>query len=427
MPVFALLDCNNFYASIERVFDARLHKQPVIVLSNNDGIIIARSAEAKALGIGMAIPVFQVRRIIEKHNVIVRSANFELYGDMSSRVMELLEDFSSDIQVYSIDEAFFLVSDYTPLRQFGENLCEHVRKCTGLPVSVGFAKTKTLAKLANHLCKKTGAIVDFYNAGEAEVEQALAQIPVEEIWGVGPSSANKLKKHGITTALALRNIDLQWLQKKLSIVGTRTVLELRGEVCYGLTHTHDELSGRKTLACSRSFGKVVTTKQELREAVSLFVARAAERLRKHGFAAGTLSLKLNTDRFSKSQEYRANTAHYKAVFASDTDTELIRWALDCLDRAFCPGLGYKKAGVTLSELIPFHAANARLVGENHCQRMHYLMNTIDKMNRRWGRDTVHSAALVKKPLKKKENTWHGKSDMDRSGSYTTRFEEILKI
>jgi DNA polymerase V len=425
MSVFALLDCNNFYASVERVFDARLHKRPVVVLSNNDGIIIARSAEAKALGIGMAIPVFQVRNIIEKNSVIVRSANFELYGDMSARVMELLEDFSPDIQVYSIDEAFFFVPGSTPLKNFGENLRERVRKCTGLPVSIGFAKTKTMAKLANYLCKKTGEIIDFYNAGDAEIERALALIPVEEIWGVGPASANKLKKHGITTALALRNIDLQWLHKKLSIVSTRTVLELRGKVCYGLTHTPDELSGRKTIACSRSFGKVVTTKEELHEAVSFFVTRAAERLRRHGFAAGVLSLKLNTDRFGKS-EYRANAARYRSAFASDTDTELIRWALDCLDRVFCPGLGYKKAGVTLSELVPFHTANARLVGEDHCRRMHYLMNTIDKMNLRWGRDTVHSAALVKKP-KKKKDTWHGKSDMGRSGSHTTRFEEILKI
>jgi DNA polymerase V len=426
MNVFGLLDCNNFYASVERVFDARLHKRPVVVLSNNDGVIIARSAEAKALGIGMAIPVFQVRDVIEKHKVIVRSANFELYGDMSARVMELLEGFSPDIQIYSIDEAFFLVPDSTPLKTFGEDLRERVRKCTGLPVSVGFAGTKTMAKLANHLCKKTGEIVDFYNAGEAEMEQALALIPVEEIWGVGPASANKLKKHGIATALALRNIDLQWLHKKLSIISTRTVLELRGKVCYGLTHTPDELSGRKTIACSRSFGKVVATRQELREAVSFFVTRAAERLRKHGFAAGALSLQLNTDRFSKSQEYRANSARYNSAFASDADTELIRWALDCLDRVFCPGLGYKKAGVTLSELVPFHAANSRLVGEDHCRRMHYLMNTIDKMNLRYGRDTVHSAALVKKS-KKKKDTWHGKSDMDRSGSHTTRFEELLRI
>ena len=182
MTVFALLDCNNFYASVERVFDARLHKRPVVVLSNNDGIIIARSQEAKDLGIGMAIPVFQVRNIIEKNNVIVKSANFELYGDMSSRVMELLEDFSPDVQIYSIDEAFFLVPDSTPLEKFGEEIRERVRKFTGLPVSIGFAKTKTLAKLANYLCKKTGEITDLYNISDAELERALASIPVAEIW-----------------------------------------------------------------------------------------------------------------------------------------------------------------------------------------------------------------------------------------------------
>jgi DNA polymerase V len=427
MPVFALLDCNNFYASVERVFDARLHKRPVVVLSNNDGIVIARSQEAKDLGIGMAIPVFQVKNIIEKNNVIVKSANFELYGDMSSRVMELLEDFSPDIQIYSIDEAFFLVPGSVPLKKFGEEIREKVRKFTGLPVSVGFAKTKTLAKLANHICKKTGEITDLYNLSDAELERALAAIPVEEIWGVGPSSVRELKKHGINTALALRNTSLRWIHETLTILSARTALELQGKPCYGLTHTPDELAGRKAVSCSRSFGKVVTDRGEMREAVSFFVTRAAERMRKIGFAAGALSIKLNTDRFDKRREYRANKAIYRSAFPSDTDAELLRWAMDCLDRAYCPGLGYKKAGITLYDLVPFHSANARLVGEGHCQRLHHLMNTVDKMNRRWGRDTVHSASLVKKAMNKKEDTWHGRSNMNRSGAHTTRFQEVIKI
>jgi DNA polymerase V len=237
----------------------------------------------------------------------------------------------------------------------------------------------------------------------------------------------ELRKHGITTALALRNTSLRWIHETLTILSARTALELQGKPCYSLTHTPDELAGRKAVSCSRSFGKVVTDAREMREAVSFFVTRAAQRMRKIGFAAGALSLKLNTDRFDKRREYRANKAIYRSAFPSDADGELLRWAMDCLDRAYHPELGYKKAGITLYDLVPFHSANARLVGENQCRRMHHLMSTVDKMNRRWGRDTVHPASLVKKAMKKKEDTWHGRSNMNRSGAHTTRYAEIIKV
>jgi DNA polymerase V len=426
MTAFALLDCNNFYASVERVFDARLHKRPVVVLSNNDGIIIARSQEAKDLGIGMATPVFQSKDIIEKHNVILKSANFELYGDMSARVMELLEEFSDDIQIYSIDEAFFIVPSFQPLVDYGAQIRERVRKCTGLPVSIGFAPTKTLAKLANYIGKRTGEIVDLYNASEKEVERALGGIPVGEVWGIGPSSAKKLHRHGIMTALALRNLDLDWARKNMNVLSSRTVLELRGRACYPLMHTPDELSARQAVTCSRSFGKTVTTKEEMREAVAYFVTRAAERMRRLGFAAGVVSVHVKTDRF-KTRGYYANHATFKAAMPSDANPELLRWAMDCLDRIYRDNCGYKKAGVILTDLVPFATANARLIDEEHTRRMHGLMQAMDTVNRRWGRDTVMFTRLKEREARRKNNSWHGRSDENRSGSHTTNFDETRTI
>jgi DNA polymerase V len=427
MTAFALLDCNNFYASVERVFDARLHKRPVVVLSNNDGCIIARSQEAKDLGIGMAVPLFKVKDIIEKNGVFVKSANFELYGDMSSRVMELLEDFSPGIEIYSIDEAFFTVPDSGSLKEFGEKISKEVKKCTGLPVSIGFAGTKTLAKLANYLGKKSGKIVDFYNAPETDLERALAATPVEAVWGIGHRCAKKLKQHGIVTALALRNTDLNWARKTLSVLGARTVLELRGTPCYELTHTPDELAARQAVTCSRSFSKVVTSKQELKEAVSMFLSRAAERMRKIGFAAGALSVHVSTDRFKTRDGYYSNSATYSSSVPSNANPELLGWALDCLERIYHPDFGYKRAGIVLSDLIPFAEANARLIDENHCRRMHNLMAVVDGLNRRWGRDTVHFTTLEEKKIRKRKEGWYGKSDVNKAGSHTTNFDEVCGI
>lgn len=424
MAAFGLIDCNNFYASVERVFDAKLHRRPVVVLTGGEnGIIIARSQEAKALGIGMAQPVFEVRDIIRKNSVIVRTANFELYADMSSRVMGLLEEFSTDIQIYSIDEAFFLVPGSVPLKTFGEQVRRRITRGTGLPVSLGFARTKTLAKLANHLGKVSGKVVDLYNAPESEIERVLAETPVGEIWGVGPNTTKKLIKQGITTALALRDLDLGWTAKKLSVVGVRTVLELRGTSCYSLTNTPDELSGRQSVTCSRSFSKPVVDKSEMRRAVSGYVTRAAERMRRLGFAAGRLTVSVNTSRFKQTEKFYGKSAVYTSHSPSDSTSELIAWAMDCLDRIYKPGLNYKKAGVTLTYLVPYKNSNARLVDERECVRSHRLMNVIDKMNLRWGRDTVLYAAMLEKNVRRKTD----EPKSSRSGSHTTRYEEMMKI
>lgn len=424
MP-FGLLDCNNFYASVERVFNAALHKRPVVVLTGGEnGIIIARSQEAKDLGIGMAQPVFEVRELIKKAGVITRTANFELYADMSSRVMGLLEEFSPDIQIYSIDEAFFLAPERESLTEFGEKIRKRIRGGTGLPVSVGFARTKTLTKLANLLSKKANAVVDLYNASESELENILAQTPLPDIWGVGPSSVKKLENQGITNALALRNVDLKWMRKSHNIVSARTVQELRGIPCYSLTRMPDELSGRQSVTCSRSFSQAIISKTDLRRMVAGFATRTAERLRRLEFAAGRLTVSVNTSRFKRAPgEFYSSHAVYTSNSPSDSTSELIAWAMDCLDRVYQPGREYKKAGVTLTYLVPFKTANARLVDEEQCVRSHRLMTVVDKMNMRWGRDTVSYAAALEKKLRRRSDELKG----TRSGSHTTRHEEMWTL
>lgn len=425
MPAFGLLDCNNFYASVERVFNPALHKRPVVVATGGEnGIIIARSQEAKALGIGMAVPVFEVRDIIHKNNVIIRAANFELYADMSSRVMGLLEEFSPDIQIYSIDEAFFIPSRSENLVGLGERMRTRISRGTGLPVTVGFAPTKTLVKFANHRGKISGQVVDLYNAPPSELERVLGETPVGEIWGVGPSSANKLVKQGITTALGLRNVDVGWMRKSHNVVSARIVQELRGVPFYSLTHTPDELSGRKSISCSRSFGQGIQSKTELRRQIANFATRTAERLRRLGFAAGRLTVSVNTNRFKRGPgEFYKNHAAYTSSSPSDSTSELIAWAMDCLDRIYQPGREYKKAGVTLTYLVPFKTANARLIDEQECVRAHKLMHVVDKMNMRWGRDTVSYAAALEKTHRRKNDELKG----IRSGSHTTRYEEMLRV
>ncbi|MFN7622623.1 MAG: Y-family DNA polymerase, partial [Acidobacteriota bacterium] len=281
-----LVDANNFYASCERVFDARLVGKPVVVLSNNDGCVIARSAESKQLGIAMGEPFFKVRDLIQAHGVIVRSSNYELYGDMSARLMDILEQFSPDLEVYSIDEAFLEVEagSAAALESLGREIRERVRRQTGLPVSVGIAGTKTLAKVANHLAKKSSRASGVLNLVDSpHLDLALERTPVDEVWGVGRRQAVKLRAYGILTARGLREADDDWIRRKMTVVGLRTVHELRGIRCLELGRSH---AHQHSLVVSRSFGNVVWTFDDLREAVAYFTARGAEKLRKRRLAAG---------------------------------------------------------------------------------------------------------------------------------------------
>jgi len=282
-PIFALADCNNFYASCERVFAPALEKEPIVVLSNNDGCVVARSNEAKTLGIPMGVPVFQVQNLIQAHQIRVYSSNYTLYGDMSRRVMETLCQFTPALEIYSIDEAFL---DLTGCRSqdlagYGRTIRNTVKKWTGIPVSIGIARTKTLAKLANRLAKKSAKAAGVLDLTDSPyLPLALENTEIQDIWGVGPGFAKRLRQAGIQTALQLRDADDGWVRKHLGVVGLRTVYELRGISCYGLVLSPP---GKKNIVVSKSFGRKSETLEELSEALAAYAARAAEKLRRRRF------------------------------------------------------------------------------------------------------------------------------------------------
>jgi DNA polymerase V len=295
----ALVDCNNFYVSCERVFDPKLAGRPVVVLSNNDGCIIARSEEAKALGIKMGALLFKTEHIVDAYDVAVYSSNYPLYGDMSQRVMGALQEFTPEVEVYSIDEAFLRLEagpDLT-LAERAAEVREKVGRWTGIPVSIGIAPTKTLAKLASRVVKRapvTHGVFDLISPSDQTA--VLDETPVEDLWGVGPAYSALLHKAGVETARKLRDADRRWVRRRMTVVGARIVEELRGVSCLPVEQCPP---AKKSVTCSRSFGALVESVSEMREAVAVYTTRAAERLRKHGMAAGVVTVFINTNRFGE--------------------------------------------------------------------------------------------------------------------------------
>ncbi len=390
-PVFALVDCNNFYASCERVFNPMLEGKPLVVLSNNDGCVVARSNEAKALSIGMGVPEFQIRPVLRAHRVQVFSSNYTLYGDMSQRVMETLEQFSPDLEVYSIDEAFLSLVGFERrnLTEYGRQIRRTVNQWTGIPVSVGIAETKTLAKIANRIAKRTpdtGGVSNLLACPDREA--VLGRVAVEDIWGIGPNSARLLKQHGIITALQLRHADDQWIRKHLGIVGLRLVYELRGRSCLDLEECPQPKQG---ITCSRAFGKPIATLSEMEEAVSSYVARAAEKLRGEGLAATVLTVFLMTNEFKDEPQYR-NSVTCSLAVGTDTTSELIRAALRGLHTIYRDGYRYKKAGVMCTALVPASQVQPDLFDRQDRPRSKRLMAALDAVNDRWGSGTLEYAA-----------------------------------
>lgn len=420
--VFALVDCNNFYISCERVFNPHLVGRPVVVLSNNDGCVIARSNEAKWLGIRMGAPAFQVVELFEQHNVVVLSSNYTLYGDMSARVMRVIEELSPETEVYSIDEAFVnfatggrvLQGDYT---KTGRELQRRILKWTGIPVTIGIAETKTLAKVAARIAKtseKARGVLSLVRS--PYTEHALRRTPVEDVWGVGRRYSEMLKREGVLTALDLRNRDDVWIRRRMSIVGLRLVHELRGVSCLPLEFAP---APKASLTVSRSFGSAIETLGEMREAVAHFAARAAEKLRKEGAIAGVLTLFLSTNRFNSDPQYTSSAIVHLPV-PTDFTPELIRVAHRATDRIFVEGYRYKKAGVTLMELIPTHPAQGNLYHRRGEEQEERLMQVVDAINDRFGRGTVRYLATGVR------QRWRTRADQ-RSPRYTTHWQEILTI
>jgi len=415
----ALVDANNFYVSCERVFQPRLLGRPVVVLSNNDGCVIARSDEAKALGIKMGAPLFKARHIVEVHDVAVYSSNYCLYGDMSQRVMGALQEFTPEVEVYSIDEAFMTLDagGERPARAQAVEIREKVRQWTGIPVTIGLSQTKTLAKIANRAAKKSPAaqgVLDL--TGLSELTSILEATPVEDVWGVGPAYAKVLKAAGITTARKLRDADRRWIRRRMTVVGARIVEELRGVRCLPLEQCPAQ---KKSLTCSRSFGVPVKSLREMREAVAVYMTRAAERLRHAKLAAGVVTVFINTNRFSPEPQY-ANSVSHELAYSTDSTDELLGWALAGLEKIFREGYRYKKAGVMLNRLVPADGQTRRLFGDADYERSRRVMKAVDEINARHGHDTVRLGVA------KTDGRWKTKF-LRRSPRYTTKLKEVLSI
>lgn len=411
--IFALVDCNNFYTSCERVFNPTIEGKPVVVLSNNDGCIIARSNEAKALGIKMGEPLHQCQTLITKNKVHVFSSNFPLYGDLSARVMGTLATFIPEMEVYSIDEAFLdLTGIPGNLTEYGKTIRKTVKKWVGIPVSIGIAPTKTLSKAAAKLVKKLPEYEGVFDITERI--ETLGDIDVGDVWGVGWQYAKLLRRHGILTALDLRNATDAWVRKHMTVVGLRTVMELRGTSCIPLD---EGIQPKKSIMCSRSFGRKVYTLNELKEAVSAYTSRVSEKLREQNSAASIIQVMLI--------EFPFNDGHPRTHFCSTSipvatsyTPDLIRYAKALLERIYRRGPAYRKAGVMLSGIVQrgqvqmnlFHTSRE---GEKEIK----LMQTVDGINRRWGRGTfIHASSGFSRPW------WMRQSR--KSPQFTTSWAEL---
>ncbi len=414
--MYALVDCNNFYASCERVFNPRLNGKPIVVLSNNDGCVVARSNEAKALGIGMGVPAFEIESIIQKHGVVVFSSNYTLYADMSHRVMSILKDACPRVEVYSIDEAFCRISPKQPggAEVFARALRERVVRWTGIPISIGIGPTKVLAKAGNKAAKKGSGVMDL--ADETNRQAILQGMEVGDVWGIGPAYAQKLVRRDVRTAADLRDLDTRWARRHLTIVGEKIVRELRGDACFTL---EDTPVPKKALIKSRSFGRPVTTFEAMREAVVSYASRAAEKLRGQGSAAAVLSVYITTNRFKPEEKQYARTGTVRMPWHTDDTQELVGQALHVLRRIYRSGYRYKKAGVMLDDLQPLRLAPEGLFDCRDRMRSRRLMLTLDRVNREFGRSTLRLAAEgVSQPWQMRRSR--------RSPRYTTRWSELVE-
>ncbi|MCH2162744.1 MAG: Y-family DNA polymerase [Phycisphaerales bacterium] len=416
--MYALADCNNFYASCERVFQPRLEGRPVIVLSNNDGCVVARSQEAKDLGIAMGEPVFKCRAIIKRHGVIVRSSNYTLYDEMSKRVVQTILAFIPDVEIYSIDEVFL---DLEPLAGRNlESLCRKTRAAvlqwTGIPVSIGLGPTKTLAKLANRIAKKNPGTGGVYRLPEttSEREQDLHRIEIDDVWGIGRQWSKRLRQLGIRTALDLARRPASEIRRRFNVVAMRTAMELQGQACQDV---EDVGTPRKTLVRSRSFGRMVTRWSDLSEAIATHASRAAEKLRAEGSVAGQLSVYLHTNRFREDLPQYHRGGSRELLPATNTTPVLVEAAISIGQHLWRDGFQYKKAGVMLAD-ITRSGGQGGLFNQRDQVRDARLMQAMDAINTQLGPGTLHPAATG---LQSRE--WHMQRN-NRSPRYTTRWDEL---
>ena len=417
--MFGLIDCNNFYASCERVFNPSLNRRPVVVLSNNDGCVIARSAEAKALGIPMGEPAYKLKALIEANQVVVFSSNYVLYGDMSHRVMTTVAQFAPDMEIYSIDEAFLLFDGFENinLKEYGEKIVRTTTRNTGIPVSLGIAPTKTLAKLANKFAKKYKdyrgvCVIDT----DEKREKALKLTAVGDVWGIGRQYAKKLEYYSIHTAWDFTQRSKSWVRHTMGVVGERTWLELKGTPCVEM----DKTTTKKSICTSRSFGERLTELSPISEAVSNFAASCAEKLRKQHSLASVIMVFIQTNPNATNLPQHCKQVVLQLPVPTNDTTELINFALRGLKAIFAEGYQFKKAGVIVSELVPERPLQGDLFDTRNRDKFSRIMTVMDSLNASYGKQKVKIAAQGF------DRKWRLKNEK-LSPCYSTKLEDVLEI
>ena len=414
--MIALVDCNNFYASCERVFNPKIEKKPVIVLSNNDGCVIARSNEAKMLGVKMGHPAFQLTRLIERYQINVFSTNFVLYGDLSKRVMNVISTEVKEMEIYSIDEAFLDFSEYAS-KERGIAIKEKVKKWTGIPVSVGIAPTKVLAKVASHIAKKYTKSGVFIFDDEDLINRALNVFDVQDLWGIGKRNAKKLSDFGIKTALNFKEANSSWIRKNFSVNEVRLQQELYGKVCYPLDFSRNR---KYNICTSRSFGKEIKELQKLIEVISIYANICAFKLRKEKSCCTTVSVFISTNRFKKNIIQYHPYEMIRCDVPTNDSVEIIKAAIIGLKSIYRKDCIYKKAGVIVGGTVPQEQVQLSLFDSTDRIKLKRVNMAVDNINSLMGKHTIKLAVEGdKKNVKLKQ--------MKLSPCYTTRFSDILQV
>jgi len=412
----ALVDCNNFYVSCERIFRPDLARVPMVILSNNDGCVVSRSNEAKALGIKMGQPWFECKELAEEHGILAMSSNYALYADMSNRVMTILSDFSPQCEVYSIDENFVDLTGMPKIREVSYAMRERVGMWTGMPVCVGIGPTKTLAKLANHVAKKhprSKGVFNYNALTNVQKTNLLQHLPVEDVWGVGRKLTKRLASFGVTNALDLREAHIPTLRAEFGVVMEKTQRELQETPCIKLEEVPAD---KKQIVSSRSFGSMVTELPVLKDALSTFVANACAKLRAQKSHASVIQVFLGTNRFRKELPQYAPCLAVPLPYPTNDSLEVNRWAAFLCERMFKPDYQYKRAGIMLSEISPVTHSQGDLLEAVHADK-HKLMEALDNLNARYGR------GAVKVSTQGAYSGWQMKQER-KSPNYTTSWDDV---
>lgn len=418
--MIALVDCNNFYASCERAFNPNWNNRPVVVLSNNDGCVIARSNEAKALGIKMGVPAYQIKNEIERYGIGVFSSNYTLYGDMSNRVMTMLSSYSPNIEVYSIDECFLDFSGFEryDLKEYGEEIVRTVSKGTGIPVSMGIAPTKTLAKVANKFAKKYKGYkgVCIIDTEEKRIE-ALKRTEIGDVWGIGYRHTKRLSVYGVSTAYDFSLMPRNWVRQQMTVVGERTWKELNGESCIDLELVAPD---KKQICTSRAFGETISEIEGLEEAVSSYASICAGKLRKQKSFAQALMVFIHTNNFREDQPQYFQNCVVKLPVSTNGTQEIVHYALIALRNIYRKGYFFKKAGVIIMDIVPDSAIQQNMFDNVDRERQKKLMKVVDRLNSGFNRNNLTLA------VQGGRRKWKLKQEL-LSPCYTTRLSDIINI